>query len=97
MLFDVHESLVRRLAREVGVGKRDLEIKTVKIGGVNEVTFVSAKTEDGLEFVREMEEKLPLIELEDYAGIEDVDDELDNPVPDEDDEDLDDDLGEEDE
>jgi hypothetical protein len=65
MLFDVHVDLVKKLARDVGIGKRDAEIKSVMLGP-NEVTYVGAKSEDGLEFVRELRDsiKLPLIEYE---------------------------------
>lgn len=65
MLFDVHVDLVKKLARDVGIGKRDAEIKSVMLGP-NEVTYVGAKSEDGLDFVRELRDsiKLPLIEYE---------------------------------
>ncbi|HYV99686.1 MAG TPA: hypothetical protein VE967_19660 [Gemmatimonadaceae bacterium] len=80
MLFDVHVDLIKKMARDVGIGKRDAEIKAVKLGP-NEVTYVGAKSEDGLQFVKDLRDgyKLPLIEYspddddEDFDGDDDDD------------------------
>ncbi len=82
MLFDVHVDLVKKLARDVGIGKRDAEIKSVMLGP-NEVSYVGAKSEDGLQFVRDLRDgyKLPLIE---YDPDEDDDDGDDDESDDED-------------
>ncbi len=87
MLFDCHEDLIRRLAKEARVGKRDVEIRTVKLGP-NEVSFVSAKTEEGLEFVNELEEKLPMIDVSDYIDVDELEkgDDGDDDAPDDDEE-----------
>lgn len=69
MLFDVHEDLIKRLMRESRIGKRDLEVRSVKLGP-NTVTFVSAKSEEGLEFTEELSEKLPMIDVADYMDAE---------------------------
>jgi len=60
MLFDEDTAWIRRLAREAGLGKRDVMIRSVE-DGANEVTFVSAKSDEGLAFVRAMEKKLPVV------------------------------------
>lgn len=82
MLFDADTKWVKRLARDMGLGKRDVTIRAARVGP-NEVTFVSAKSDEGLDFIREMETKLPVVRY--YVG--DDEDERD----DEDDETSDDD------
>ena len=74
MLFDVDIKLVKTLMREQHVGARDLIVKSTAVGP-NEVTFVSAKSMRGLDFVKELEAKLPKVTLE--WGDEDEDDEED--------------------
>jgi hypothetical protein len=66
LLFDVHLDLVKRLAREARIGKRDIEMKTVTLGP-NEVTFVAAKTEDGVEFLEDLQNRVPTIKVGEYA------------------------------
>lgn len=72
MLFDVDPKLVKKLARDVGLGKSDLAIRGVEVGK-NFVTYVGAKTEDGLEFLREMEKKLPRVDDYDEDDEDDAD------------------------
>lgn len=96
MLFDVDIKLVKTLMREQHVGARDLIVKSTAVGP-NEVTFVSAKSMRGLEFVKELEAKLPKVTLEWGDEDEDEDEEQgdlsdEEEVGDEEDED---DLGDE--
>jgi len=66
MLFDAHEDLIKRLMREHKVGKRDVDFATVELGP-NKVVRVSAKTEDGVEFLEEIQSRVPVIKVGDYA------------------------------
>ncbi len=66
MLFDVDVSYIKKFAREVGIGKRDIIIRQVHLGP-NVVTYVSAKSDDGIQFVRDLSDLVPVIDVADYA------------------------------
>lgn len=93
MLFDVHQDLIKRLMRESHVGKRDVEVTTVALGP-NRVVRVLARTEEGLEFVSELEERLPSIDVDDYASLDELEDNPEEEGESEDEEGDDEDAGE---
>jgi hypothetical protein len=66
MLFDAHEDLIKRLMREHRVGKRDVDFATVELGP-NKVVRVSARSEDGLEFLEDLRTRVPVINVRDYV------------------------------
>lgn len=94
MLFDVDMKLVKTLMREQHVGARDLIVKPTAVGP-NEVTFVSAKSMRGLEFVKELEAKLPKVTLEWGDEEEEEEDALGEEGDEELEEEEEDDLGDE--
>ncbi len=56
--------------------------------GPNKVCRVSARTEEGLEFVNELEEKLPMIDVSEYLDVDELEegDDADEDASDDDEE-----------